>query len=200
MTLLSNYIIMTHFPKFANPLNQHQHNLCNHLILECKLRNQTQDANCYELRKMGFYDMVNKKRRINDSAIYWGGEHGVPRDSIERRKEIQKPNIYIQISLIIFAVLGQLMAMAFLAVNIKYRNTRCVPNNSLQPLNWKISIQCLQPLPISCVSAFDYRLVRSWLKCPNWFAWDVRSPNIKTKWVPLTPQVKPKERVVPPLN
>ena len=149
---------MPHFPQFSNQLNQHQHNLCNHLILECKLRNQTQDANCYELRKIGFYDMVNKKRRINDSAIYWGGEHGVPRDSIERRKEIQKPNIYIQISLIIFAVLGQLMAVAFLAVNIKYRNTRCVPSNSLQPL------------PISCDSAFNYRLVRSWLKCPIFFA------------------------------
>lgn len=75
--------------------------------------------------------MVDKKKKIDDSLIYWGGGgHGVPRDRILRKDETQKPNLYIQISLIILAVLGQFLAAAFLAVNIKYRKTRWVSHQS----------------------------------------------------------------------
>lgn len=77
------------------------------------------------LRTVGSYSMADKTRNINDSMIFWHG-HGVPKDRIQRQDEIQKPNIYIQTALITLAVLGQFIAIAFLAVNIKYRKTRSV--------------------------------------------------------------------------
>lgn len=75
------------------------------------------------LRTVGRYDMVAKTSSINDSLVYWHG-HGVPKDSIDRLDVRQKPNVYIQILLITLAVVGQLLALAFLAVNIKFRKTR----------------------------------------------------------------------------
>ena len=72
---------------------------------------------------VGLYDMVNEKIFINYSLINWHNGQP-PKDRFNRIKVIVKPNIIIQLLLMILAFLGQILAIVFLAVNIRYRKTR----------------------------------------------------------------------------
>lgn len=83
-----------------------------------------------EAVKIGLYDMRTDTTIINDSLIYWherkGRKRGPPMDQIYRVEKVLPLNLAIQVLLISLAVLGQLLGIAFLAVNIKFRNRRSV--------------------------------------------------------------------------
>lgn len=87
---------------------------------------------------VGVFNMADEEMQVHPGKIHWHN-NTPPVDKIIRRTDILRPHKAIQTVLSILTFLGQVLAISFLIVNIKYRNTRyghikhCIPSAFMLP-------------------------------------------------------------------
>ncbi|XP_013415617.1 gamma-aminobutyric acid type B receptor subunit 2 [Lingula anatina] len=94
-----------------------------------------------DMINVGYFNMSSDRLIFRPDTIAWSGS-GPPRDSSKQIYETQSVDIRIYIVLEVLASLGQIMAIAFLVINVKYRHHRYIKMSSPN-MNNVIVIGCI---------------------------------------------------------